>query len=203
MYNSKVLLSMAALTGASLAQSSSTVGDLECTQSYVDILKGAPTPPSELASAITSYGSGVAQSASVTDPNPLAYVTDVCSFGSQLPSSLQSDFSSYATQVISYLSVSSSQIDAVITNCLATGQEAAAYTSFVNALATHTGPLCDATSAPNSTTSGGVSPTSSTAGTTSSAAGTMSVSTDAAARPTGILAGAAAAAGFLGAVALL
>ncbi|KAI3331990.1 hypothetical protein HD806DRAFT_478973 [Xylariaceae sp. AK1471] len=217
MYNPKVLLSMAALTGASLAQSSSSAGDAECTRSYLSLVKGLPTPASELASAITSYATGVAQSGSATDTNPLAYVTDVCSFESQLPSSLQSDFSSYVTQVISYVSASSSQIDAVITNCVATGLEGAAYTSLVNSLATHTGPLCAVTGAPNGTTSGitsgtGISnsptptPTGSStnvASSPTSSGSSASVSTDAAAKPTGIFAAAAAAAGLLGAVALL
>ncbi|KAI8629429.1 hypothetical protein F5Y19DRAFT_81593 [Xylariaceae sp. FL1651] len=206
MYNTKVLLSVAALTGASLAQSSD---DAACTNSYASLALGLPTPASGLASAITSYANEVIQTASVTDTNPLVAITEVCDFASQLPSSLQSDFSSYVTAVRSYASASSSAIDAVITNCLATGSEGAAYASFINSLATQTGPLCQITSAPsggNGTVSMTLTPTPTPSNTNSSPGGsaaTTSPSTAAAAGPTGVFAGAAAAAGLLGAVALL
>ncbi|KAI8950968.1 hypothetical protein F4801DRAFT_546764 [Xylaria longipes] len=213
MYNSKALLSAALLSGASVAQSSSSSSggnDAQCTKSYVSLLAGVPTPDGQLASAVTSYASGIAQNATGTDANPLAYATYVCDFSSQLPSSLQSDFDAYATQVISYVSAQSSDIDAVITNCVATGAEGAAYTSFVNSLATHTGPLCQATGTPNGTTNGTFTtgtptPTSTGAGGGGAAGGgvTTSSPTGAAALPTAVLGGAAAAAGLIGAIVLL
>ncbi|KAI0544883.1 hypothetical protein F4679DRAFT_563349 [Xylaria curta] len=220
MYNSKALLSAALLTGASVAQSSSESNDAQCTQSYISLIAGAPTPDGQLASAITSYASGVAQSATATDANPLAIATQVCDFSSNLPSSLQSDFDAYVTQVISYVSASSSAIDAVITNCVATGAEGAAYTSLVNSFAAQTGPLCAPTGTTTSTVigTGTSTPSGASNGTTTFVTGTpspsstgvngggasSSVPTGAAAMPTAILGGAAAAAaGLLGAIALL
>ncbi|RWA14587.1 hypothetical protein EKO27_g504 [Xylaria grammica] len=182
------------------------------------ILAGAPTPNSDLASAITSYASGAAQSTtSGANANPLSLVTQVCDFSSNLPTSLQSDFDAYATSVISYLSASSSEIDAVITNCVATGSEGASYTSFVNSLATHTGALCQATGSSNgtitssstatSTGAGGAGDTGSVTtgggGTATNGGASTSIPTGAAAQPTALYGGAAAAAGFLGAVMLL
>ncbi|KAI0489669.1 hypothetical protein F4859DRAFT_461762 [Xylaria cf. heliscus] len=237
MYNSKVLLSAACLTGASLAQSSSSSSsssagpDAQCSQSYASLLAAAPTPDDQLASAITSYASGMIQSATGTnvDANPLAFATQVCDFSAALPSSLQSDFDAYVTQIISYVSASSSAIDAVITNCVATGPEAAGYTALVNSFASQTGPLCQAsattgtatatatgtavgtgigTGLPYSTFNGTFStgtptPTSSATGTGSAGSSTSSVTAGAAAMPTALFGGVAAAAGLLGAVVLL
>ncbi|KAH8167135.1 hypothetical protein CIB48_g1113 [Xylaria polymorpha] len=226
MQNSKALLSVALLAGASLAQTTTTTttsggsNDAECTQSYASLFAAAPKPDGQLASAITSYASGVIQTASGTNANPVAFATQVCEFSASLPSSLHSDFDAYASQVISFISASSSDIDAVITNCVATGTEGAAYTSFVNSLATQTGPLCQATGTgtgtgtgvPYSTTNGTFTtgtPIPTTTGVNGGGAGggggatTTSVPTGAAALPTAVLGGVAAAAGLLGAIALL
>ncbi|KAI1755141.1 hypothetical protein F4782DRAFT_490139 [Xylaria castorea] len=213
MYNSKALLSAALLTGASVAQTSSSSrgDDAQCTQSYVSLLAGAPTPDGQLASAITSYANGVVESAIVEVANPVAIVTQVCEFSSDLPSSLRSEFDAYVTQVISYVSASSSAIDAVITNCLATGTEAASYTSLVNSFGAQTGPLCQATGVPNGTSNGTITvttgtptPSSTTGASSGSGSGaTTPVSTGAAAVPTAVLGGAAAVAGLLGAIVLL
>ncbi|KAI1430139.1 hypothetical protein F5Y12DRAFT_3271 [Xylaria sp. FL1777] len=170
LYNKKALLSAAALTGTSLAQSTTITttttaageaNDLACTRSYISLLAGAPTPTGPLGSAITSYANGAVPSVTGAgngnaNADPQALLTQVCDFSAQLPSSLQSQFDDYATSLISYVSASSSAIDAVITNCVATGSaasEAAAYTSFVNSFATHTGPLCAAATV-TTTTSG-------------------------------------------------
>ncbi|TGJ78593.1 hypothetical protein E0Z10_g10167, partial [Xylaria hypoxylon] len=195
MYNKNVLLAVAALTATSLAQSSSSSSDdPACTQSYVSLLAGAPTPGSELASAITSYASAEQQSlSSEAAANPLGLVTQVCDFSSGLPSSLQSEFDSYATSVISYLSASSSEIDAVITNCVATGSEGDAYTSYVNSFATHTGPLCSATGSSTGIITPSSTPTASETGSITTGGGgsattdvTTTPSTDAAAQPTAL-----------------
>jgi hypothetical protein len=80
-------------------------------------------------------------------------------------------------------------------------------TSFVNSLATHTGPICAATSGATNGTTISVTPTPTNSniggGSSSGIVSTTSPSTDLAAKPTGMLAGAAAAAGLLGAIALL
>ncbi|KAI1432600.1 hypothetical protein GGR50DRAFT_696871 [Xylaria sp. CBS 124048] len=231
MYTPKALLSMAVLLGVSMAQQttdqttaqgtgSGNPHDASCTRSYVRILAGAPTPTGQLASAITSYAGGFRQTGSPNsnNNNNANPVSEACSFSSNLPSSLQRDFDAYLTSVISYVSASSSEIDALITNCVASGSQGASLTSIVNSVATHSGPLCQATGAANgtstSTTSSATTPTSSTTrgggggggGTRTggpTSAGTTSAQTGAGAKPTGMFAGAAAAAGVLGAAVLL
>ncbi|KAI0408937.1 hypothetical protein F4802DRAFT_305040 [Xylaria palmicola] len=239
MYNTKALLALATLTGASVAQQTTGGGgdaggssDASCTASYASLLAGAPTPSGELASAITSYASGAVQTATESGggsggggggANPLAIATQVCSFSSQLPESLQSEFDAYVTSVRSYVSASTSAIDAVITDCVATGAEGDAYTSLVNSFATETGPLCGAaatttggnngTATATTTGTGGAggvgtgtsgATTTTAAGTTEGGGGaTTSIPTAAAAVPTAVFGGVVAAAGFLGAVALL
>lgn len=220
LFNKQTILPITALAGSCLAQASSGGSGAECTRSYASLLLGAPTPTGPLGSALTSYASSVAQNAGASSgsaaPNPLAIATQVCDFSSQLPNSLQSEFDAYATSVISYVSASSADIDAVITNCLATGSEGAAYTSIVNSLATHTGPLCSGSGSGGGGTATGtpsfsdtvITPTPTSTGGEGGGSGggsgeTSSVPTAAAAQPTAFLGGVAAAAGLLGAVALL
>ncbi|KAI3337799.1 hypothetical protein F4824DRAFT_104185 [Ustulina deusta] len=246
LHNKKAVLSAAALAGVSLAQDGSartTAGGhaADCTQSYARLLAEAPTPTGELALAITSWALGAEQSAPAGGSgngngneaaNPLSLVAEACAFSAQLAPSLRGEFDAYATRVIGYVSASSSDIDALITDCVATGGAGASYTSFVDALATHTGPLCQATGgagggATNGTTStasptttattttagggGGGGGTATTATTNGQGGGTAtteggtatSVHTGAAALPTAVLGGAAAAAGLLGAAILL
>lgn len=232
LYNKKIFLSAAVLAGTSFAQDSTTGtsdatstdsgAGAECTLSYARILGGAPTPSSDLANALTSYASSAAASVTVaTTTGSLGgysdlnqFLSQACDFSSQLPSSLQSQFDDYATSLISYVSASSSQIDDVITSCIATGSEGAGYTSLVNSLATHTGPLCTGTATSTGTESS-TTPTSTDGGaggagggsqTTGGGgdAGSSSVPTGAATVPTVALGGAAAAAaGILGAAILL
>ncbi|KAI0206269.1 hypothetical protein F4808DRAFT_112841 [Astrocystis sublimbata] len=202
MFTTKALVSATLLAGSAMAQTSS-VGDAQCTRSYASLLKGAPTPDAQLAKALTSYASQAASSLSGSDAtavtNPLAIATQVCDFSSGLPSSLQSDFDAYVTKVISYVSASSSEIDAVVTNCLATGKEGEAYTSVINSFAAHTGPLCDASGGPAT----GTTPAPTGSATDANGEPTSSPSQGAAALPTAVYGGVAAAAGLLGVVAML
>ncbi|KAI1817783.1 hypothetical protein GGS20DRAFT_455056 [Poronia punctata] len=225
MYNTKVL-SFAALAGLALGQTTTDGGSggSGCTRSYASLLASAPTPDGQLASAVTSYASQAIGGGATgtgggmpTPTNPLELVGQVCSFSSQLPQSLQSEFNDYASEVVSYVSAQSSELDAVITNCIATGggSEADRYTSLVNSLATHTGPICaDATTTGGNGTasSTGTPSTTITSGTFTTTVGgggatgnppSTDSPTGGAAAPTGFLAGAAAAAGVLGAAILL
>ncbi|KAI2623645.1 hypothetical protein GGS21DRAFT_494155 [Xylaria nigripes] len=207
LFNSKAFLSAALLLGSALGQTTTTTAgnNAECTRSYASILASAPKPNSQLASAITSFAGGLRQTGA--PHNNLNPVSEACALSSGLPQSLRSDFDAYVTKVISFVSVSSSEIDALITNCVATGEQGARYTSLVNSLATHTGPLCQATGGTTGTTGTGTQTTAVTGGTsivgTSTTAATTSVPRGEGAKPTGVLAGAAAAAGALGAAILL
>jgi hypothetical protein len=149
-----------------------------------------PQATGELGASITSYASG-------------APITDVCAFYSEIPSSLQGDFSSHVASIISFVNASSSAIDAVITECNTGGPaEIAAFTSYVNAVGTHTGPLCEMTSAPssgNDTTNGTVS----LMPTPTPSSGTSPIPTAAAPRYTSLFAGAAGVITVLCTVALL
>ncbi|KAI1328334.1 hypothetical protein F5Y16DRAFT_159124 [Xylariaceae sp. FL0255] len=212
MYTKAVLPTAAALAGLSSAATTITpapgtttgVFGGACSSEYNSLASAFPTPTGELLNSIIIYAESIESNPTQTTNNPLQYATDVCAFESSLPSSLESDFSAYVTSVKSFASASSSAIDALITDCLTTGDAASAFSSLLNSFVTATGPLCTATPASNgtitSTFSYSASPTPTT---TSSGNPTSSPSTGGAPAPTGMLAGAAAAAGFLGAAIFL
>ncbi|KAI0854685.1 hypothetical protein F4860DRAFT_498782 [Xylaria cubensis] len=210
MYNSKVLLSVAALTGTSLAQIPTTT-DAAC-QSSLAQFADAPT----VAPVLASYFASVIGTGPVTAPgestplpdftleDPIGYQNLVCSVAAELPASLLPEFKSYGSELLSYGSVHLSAYDAYITNCITTGAAAATLTSQLHDMLGGNGGLCKETSTP---TPGGSSNGTYPTGTgsphpTSSGSATL-VPTAAAARPTGVLVGAAAIGGLLGAAALL
>ncbi|KAI0130506.1 hypothetical protein BJ170DRAFT_316981 [Xylariales sp. AK1849] len=160
-----------------------------CTVSAASILSSVPTPSADLSSYIVSYA------ATATD------VTQACAVTSNLPSSLQSAFSSYDSQVSSWYSAEKSDIDALVSSC-STDPLAQTISSVTSLLNVYTASGCDALTG---ATTGTTKPT--TTGTTkSTTTGGIAASTSpssAGAKPTGVYAGAAAAAGFLGAVALM
>jgi hypothetical protein len=216
MYNAKVLMSMAAFAGTSLAQSATPTSSLDpaCAAS-LSSFADAPTP----APALVSYLATVLGTGPVTAPgattalpdltleDPVGYQEVICSIASELPESLIPDFQSYGSGLLSYGSVHLSLYDAYITNCITTGEAAATLTSELHSMLLGTGGLCHATTTASSGTyptggSNGTYPT----GTSSTPAPTTTstlIPTAAAARPTGAVVGAAAIGGLLGAVALL
>ncbi|KAI3325822.1 hypothetical protein HD806DRAFT_458032 [Xylariaceae sp. AK1471] len=212
MYNAKVLLSVAALVGVSRAQ---MYTDPVCNSSYEALLAAAPTPPPALISALGSSP----ESAALFNPDilgdPMGFTEELCSIAAELPASVLSDFGAWGSSLLSYASVEISSYDAFITQCVTTGEAAASLTSFINSIATATnGPLCpQITSAPGSggasnstitiTSTPTAAPTNTYPAGSSSGSTSSSIPTAAAARPTGVFAGAAAMAGLLGAAALL
>ncbi|KAI1751944.1 hypothetical protein F4782DRAFT_502705 [Xylaria castorea] len=211
MYNTKVLLSVAALTGTSLAQIPTTT-DAACEASLA-VFADAPT----VAPVLASYFAGVIGTTPIVAPgestplpdftleDPIGYQNLICSVAAELPSSLLPEFKSYGSLLLSYGSVHLSAYDAYITNCITTGAAAATLTSQLHDMLDGQGGLCKPTT---TVVPGGSSNGTYPTGTgslpypTSSGSATL-IPTAAAARPTGVLVGAAAIGGLLGAAALL
>ncbi|KAI0466843.1 hypothetical protein F4859DRAFT_286157 [Xylaria cf. heliscus] len=206
----KILLPVAALAGASLAQNYPDPS--ACSSSRSAFIAGAPTyaPALEpyLGSALGSGVRTVAVATTTLPPDTLAdpegYVDALCSIAAEIPSSLLPDFQSWGSGLLSYGSKHISEYDDFVTQCVTTGEAAATITSYLNSILTGTGGLCQPTSTPGSTASGTLSTPAATAtGTNSTSTSATLVPTAAAARPTGVLFGAAAMGGLIGAVALL
>ncbi|KAI1147788.1 hypothetical protein F4825DRAFT_436252 [Nemania diffusa] len=216
MYNNKVFLPMAAFASASLAQS--YYSPAVCSASVLSLIGAAPTYAPALEPYIGSAlgeGTRTATLAQTTLPpntldDPEGYVSVLCSIAGELPSSLLPEFGSWGSALLSYGSVHISEYDDFITKCLTTGEAAATLTSYLNSILTGTGGLCQATSAPVTTSIGTLStpapttaPTATVTGSNSTAISSTLVPTAAAGRPTGVIAGAAALGGLIAAVALI
>ncbi|KAI1498828.1 hypothetical protein F5X99DRAFT_411655 [Biscogniauxia marginata] len=192
--------------------------DPACTTSALSILSSIPTPASDLSDFLATFGASASASAP-SDPAVL------CSVTAALPSSLQAPYSSYDAAASSWYGSNSEGIQGLLTSC--GGGELGAYvTQVVSALQAYTAAGCSGTlSTPAATfpvpgglntsvvtgtgTTGAATATAtdgssgSGTGAGENAAPTSSVSLDAAPRPTGVLAGAIAAAGLLGAAMML
>lgn len=200
-------------------QDDSSNSALECQASVFAILSDLPTPTPPLVSYLASF----AATANPTDPAALCAVT------SALPTSLTSAYSSYDRAASSWYSGHSAEVAQLASDCAGAGAGGAqALTEAITALETYTAggctgtlpteaagltsliPLVNAT-ATNGTGAGAgagagttATPTGpSASGTGSQGGNTSSIAQGAAARPTGVVAGAMAAAGLLGAVAML
>ncbi|KAI2640795.1 hypothetical protein GGS26DRAFT_177994 [Hypomontagnella submonticulosa] len=161
---------------------------IECTTSLLSIITDIPTPPPK----VESYLSQFASTADLTDPAVICEVTKV-------PESVSADYSSYDQAASSWFNKHNSEIDALASKC-AGDEYVASIDQAVSALNIYIGNGCSGTlGAPGATTTTGTG-SGSTAG---ASAASTSPSTALAARPTGIVAGAVAAAGVLGAAALL
>ncbi|KAI1421838.1 hypothetical protein F5Y12DRAFT_666096 [Xylaria sp. FL1777] len=210
MYNAKVLLAVAALAGPSLAQTTATTTEDACAASLAKF-SDAPTVPPELISYLdpaldpTLTHTAPGQSTALPDltlEDPVGYQQLVCSVAAELPESLLPAFKSYGGALLSYGSVHLSAYDAYITNCVTTGAAAASLTDALNNMLTGTGGLCKETSTPTAG-SNGTYPTATGSYTVTPTSTATLVPTAAAARPTGVVAGAAAIGGILGVIAML
>ncbi|KAI2614020.1 uncharacterized protein GGS25DRAFT_469995 [Hypoxylon fragiforme] len=165
-------------TTESATVTESGASNLACASSALAIITDAPEPPDNL----LSYFSSWAQTADLTDPAALCAVT------ADVPQSLSSDYSAYDQQASSWFAKHSSDVAALASQCGDT-EDAASVSQIVYALSAYVGSNCTGTL--------------STGTATGTAAGASSTQTGAAARPTGFVAGAMAAAGFLGVAAAL
>ncbi|KAI2619245.1 hypothetical protein GGR54DRAFT_135689 [Hypoxylon sp. NC1633] len=176
---------------SSTPTSTSSADSLECTTSALSLITDAPTPDAKL----MSYFMNFATTANLENSSVLCQIT-------QVPQSISADYSSYDQAVSSWVNKHSSDFVALASKC-GGGEQAASVSQVVSALNDYVAAGC-------SSSAGGSSPTQSAAGQSGSgqsAAGqsssTHSVSSGLAARPTGIVAGAVAAAGVLGFAAAL
>ncbi|KAK9420787.1 hypothetical protein SUNI508_00878 [Seiridium unicorne] len=160
---------------------------VKCTASLVSLAASVPTPSPELSSALQQYVS----TAAVTNP------TAVCAVTTAFPSSLSSQYSSYDSAVSSWYNKESSDIDALISSC-STESNVQTIASVVSLFSAYDSVCASATSSGASSSTG-----SATAPTGSGATSSTSSSTAGAPKQTGMVAGAMAAAGFIGAVAML
>ncbi|GAP90340.1 hypothetical protein SAMD00023353_4600930 [Rosellinia necatrix] len=151
------------------------------------------------------------------DPNELAHPSEaidrLCSFAAEIPQDALSQFGEYGSSLLHFASTQLPSYDALVSNCIATGAEAASITSYIRHIVTQTEPLCPAVTRPptggNGSNNGTVTitspptplPTSSYPAQTSTSA--SPIPTAAASRPTGVFLGAGVVAGLLGAAALL
>ena len=209
------LFALAALVGVSVAQSSSSTS-LDCSQSVSYFIANAPTIAPELSPYLDDPFNNPLQTLTngdvITLPpdtlaNPSAYVQVLCEAAAELPASLLPAFQSFGQGLLSYGSVHISEYDAFVTDCVTTGPVASETISYLNNLLTGTGLLCAPTETPGSSSNGTISSpfptaTGSSNGTASSTLAT-SIPTAAAAKPTGVLVGAAAMGGLLGAAIML
>ncbi|KAI0535972.1 hypothetical protein GGR58DRAFT_476932 [Xylaria digitata] len=218
MYGAKVLLSVAALAGTTLAQNPTASLDPVCYSKLTELGEGVPTPAPALASwlgsavGVSSIGAGAYSAPGQTTApperpleNPLGSTEFFCSVvAAGIPESLVSDFRSYGSGLLSHASAHVSQYDAYITECVTTGEAASSITSAYHEMISHTGELVCPT-IPTATPGGSSNGTYPT-GTGSIPSPTTSatlIPTAAASRPTGAFVGAVAIGGLLGAVAML
>ncbi|KAI1360746.1 hypothetical protein F5Y08DRAFT_348509 [Xylaria arbuscula] len=217
MYNSKeaILLAMALFTGPSSAifnteYPSTITKDPTCIQSLA-AFSDAPVPDAAL---LSYFGSG-SGTGPITAPgestllpdftldDPAGYQAVFCSLAQGLPASLKPDYQEYAQALRTYGQDHISAYYAYVTDCVATGDEASTILSQLSTMLLGTGNPC-ATTANTATPTGAYA--TGTGSFTVHPTGTGSpipTAAAVAARPTGVVAGAAALGGLLGAVAML
>jgi len=206
LYKSTVLAGLASVASAHIfanpvviargieARQTDAAGSSACASAGLSLITALPLPPADLINWVLQ--------------NP---ITDACDL-SKIPASLSPAISSYQTVALSFISAHSSELSSIASACpdatsLLDGLDVATLTC--GAGSTGTG----VTTATSGAGGSGATPTSGaggsgTTGTTGSAGGagsasSTSKSTAGAARETGFVAAAVAAAGFLGAVAAL
>ncbi|KAI1325970.1 hypothetical protein F5Y16DRAFT_376461 [Xylariaceae sp. FL0255] len=190
--NSNVMLLAATLAGPCLGQASTPYPTSYCASELAAVQSSMPKATGALEASLKSAaGTNV-------------MITDICSFASALPSSLQQPFSSHVSDILSWVSVSSSALDAFQIACnTGSPAEKSAITSAINQAGYATGePVCSLAaflSGGNGKSNGTITTSSATTPTSTPS----SVPTAAAPRNTGVYIGAAGVAGMVGVVALL
>ncbi|KAI0813334.1 hypothetical protein GGR55DRAFT_570675 [Xylaria sp. FL0064] len=202
MYNTKVLLFVAAFTGASMAQTSTPFPAPDCASSISALVAAAPTIPPDFIPAFEALAPNGDTASLNLLGSPSSYVAGICSFANALPASKLSEFGKWGSSLLEFVATETASYDGVVTKCVAIGAEGAAITSYIHSIASHPGELCKITRSPSNGTATVTSsyPTATGNGTSSP---TSSIPVAGAARHTGVLAGAAALGGLVGAVALL
>ncbi|GAP91528.1 hypothetical protein SAMD00023353_3101390 [Rosellinia necatrix] len=208
MYNAKILLALATLADVSLAQTSL---DPACSSLITALIQAGPTIPAELAAGYGDESNGAPSDPTELLSRPDVYVEQICAAVGSLPSSLLPEFASWGSSLLHFASVEVASYDAIVTQCIATDDAAAAasITSYIHSIVSAPDRLCQPTAttsaAPAAGSGNGTASVTPSGNGTSPSTGvpTTSIPTAAAGRPTGAIVGAAALGGLLGAVALL
>ncbi|KAI1744995.1 hypothetical protein F4680DRAFT_403960 [Xylaria scruposa] len=207
MYSSKALFFLAALAGTSLAQKSDAEYCSSKMSSFFSfVVAEGPTTPAAVLSFLATQTNSKPPLATF---GPSAHGDEICSIYSELPPSLLPEFKTYITSVLSFGNANSDVLLGVATDC-APQDQVASITSYIHEMLTPTGNQCEATTTPApGGAANGTYPTSPapTAMSTYTSRGNStyptSIVTAGASRPTGILLGAAAMGGILGAAVML
>ncbi|KAI1756295.1 hypothetical protein F4782DRAFT_550152 [Xylaria castorea] len=205
MYSLKALFFVAAFAGTSLSQKSDAEYCSSKMSSFFSwvVAEGPTTPAAVLSFLATQTNS----KAPLNTFGPEAHGEEICSIYSELPPSLLPQLQTYITSVLSFGNANSDVLIGVATDCVPQDQ-VASVTSYIHSMLTPTGNQCEATPAPGGAANG-TYPTSPAPTATSSYSSPgnstypTSIVTGAASRPTGVLLGAAAIGGVLGAAAML
>ncbi|TGJ82492.1 hypothetical protein E0Z10_g6282 [Xylaria hypoxylon] len=204
MHSTNILLSIAALAGTSLSQTSDSAFCNSLVSSFFNLLETAPTTPADILSFIAT-ATGIPPLPTTIDPS--GHQDQLCAIATALPSSLLPEFQTFAATLLLFGHEHNSELVEYITDCLPE-PEAASMTSYLDHVFTATGNICTETSATAAPGSGSSASNSTYATGTGSVYPTATSSftlipTAAAAKPTGALARAAAVGGVVGAAALL
>ncbi|KAI1200184.1 hypothetical protein F5X97DRAFT_341016 [Nemania serpens] len=201
MYNSKLLLSVIALTGTALSQKSDAEFCTSLESSFFSLIVAAPTTPAAILSFIAT---NTQIPALPTTFDPMSHQTQLCAIASALPSSLLPEFQTLASGLLDFGREHSSDLVEYITDCLPE-PTAASVSSYIDYVFTATGNICQETPAPGSGAPNGTYPTATGTGSVypTATSSSLLIPTAAATRPTGALMGAAAIGGIIGAAALL
>ncbi|OTB06548.1 hypothetical protein M426DRAFT_9679 [Hypoxylon sp. CI-4A] len=203
MYSQPIILAVAGLVTSTLAQSTSTIS-IPCLAAGGNLIASIPEPRNtNLINAIATLSATIPPQASTS---PCAAVTSIAS---AVPTSLYGDLASYQAQLASYFSVHSADLSSAYALCRTlpatvttagfrfSPAEAVEVLNVFTALA-DTGCVRVA-----GATGAGAATATTTADAKASGANIPTAAAPAAARPTGLMAGAAVAAGFVGVAALL
>jgi hypothetical protein len=197
------VLSIAALVGTSLSQKSDSEFCSTALISFFSLIGSeAPTTPAAIVSFVASatqlppFPTTIVPGATI---DAEAHQSQLCAIATALPSSLLPEFQTFASELLSFGKAHSSELIAYITDCVPE-EEVASSSSYINYVFTATGNICQETPAP---TPGGASNGTYPTATSAPSSSTTLILTAAAARPTGVLLGAAAVGGVLGAAAML
>ncbi|KAI1764278.1 hypothetical protein GGR53DRAFT_466546 [Hypoxylon sp. FL1150] len=187
------------LTGGATAQDMSAASSCIAALSSLDAAIPTPANPA-FASFVTSYASA----------NAATLATDPCAAATAIPASFASAAASYESQLASFGRAHASDVSSAAALCgtAVPGLDPASFSSQLGLLTGYAGTTCHIPSATASavvTDKAGETTATATAtpASAATASGTTSTPNAAPAKPTGMAAGVAAAAGLLGAVAML
>ncbi|CAJ2509092.1 Uu.00g141180.m01.CDS01 [Anthostomella pinea] len=179
MHAHQLLVTAAAVATVALGQMLPQATQFVARQVSDECIEQATSLASDMPNLTGELAASYTQYSRAHPTGVLGGTTWICSFATALPSSLRDDFAGYASGLVSFASKDKSQIIDFYTSCVDTNPtDAPSISSDINGLATATN-LCGITNSPTSSPNAAMP------------------------KPTGLVAGAAAAAALIGGVAML